>query len=193
MADHARDRRTYRVSTPRELQVLISPARLELLGLFEGMRVLSVRDMAGELGKPVASLYFHVHKLAHAGLLVERGRRGDGREAETLSGATAERIELPLTPAKASRAAATKTLRALLRQAEREFGAAVQREKFRKETVGSGSASGRRQRAWLTMHELQHVAQMLERIESYLSKRSKKRHGVPVSWSSVLVPLEVKP
>lgn len=187
-------RKTHRVSKRKELEVLASPARLELLGLFEAKRELSVQEMAAELGKPVASLYFHVHKLVDAGLLVERGQRGDGRRAQTTYAAIAERVELPLHPAsRASREAAAKTVRAILRQAEREFAAAVEGGHFATDPPASEHGAACRQRAWLTPEEFARVGTMLSRIEAYLSRRGAKREGVPVSWTTILVPLAPQP
>jgi GNAT superfamily N-acetyltransferase/DNA-binding transcriptional ArsR family regulator len=75
---------------PRAVRVLLDPTRARVFELLRTPR--SVPQLAGEVGIPADRLYYHVHRLADAGLVKETGTRTIGRHTERLFARTAERI-----------------------------------------------------------------------------------------------------
>jgi len=179
---------THVVSSPIQREALASPLRLEIVSFFEHGRELSVRDVAARLDRPIASLYFHVHKLVRSGLLVESSSRGRGPAQEMLYRAVADRIALPVDPRSTDAFnAAVKSVRALLRLVGREFESAC-----RTPGVLSGQdglqASGRRQRAWLNDKDADEVRKRLDALERFIIRRSRKSGGAEYTWTSMFLP-----
>jgi DNA-binding transcriptional ArsR family regulator len=158
---------THLVTGKHQRRALASPLRLEIIGYFEHGRELSVMEVAERLGRPAASLYFHVHKLVRAGLLVEGKIRGRGPSAEVVYRAVADRIALPVNDdAPGGRRAIVTMVRALLRQVGREFEAAC-RSPYLLATIPP-QGIGRRHRAWLTATDAAEARRRLEAIERFL-------------------------
>ena len=176
---------THMVKDRTQLRALASPLRLEIVGLFESGHELSVSEIAARLGRPVASMYFHVRKLERVRLLVESGSRGQGRAAEAVYRTIADRIAVPLDPRRpVSVATAVKTLRSILRQAGREFEALAHTG-----AVSHGLVVGRRQRVWLSEADAAEARRRLDAFEAFLVSASKQSAGSEHVWTSLLVPL----
>lgn len=180
---------THVVAGKLQREALGSPLRIEIIGFFEYGGMLSVRDIAERLGRPVASMYFHVHKLVRAGLLVEGPKRGTGPAAEVLYRAVADRIALQVNPrSPASVDAVVRSVRALLRQAGREFESACRSSSHWAAESGQ-DAAGRRQRAWLTAEDAAEARRRLDGVERFLASRSRKSGGSEHTWTSLLIPV----
>ena len=180
---------THVASNEIQRKALASPLRLEIVSFFEHGRELSVRDVANRLGRPVASLYFHVHKLVRSGLLVESATRGSGPAAEVLYRAIAERIALPVhSSSPAAMDAVVKAIRALLRQVSREFET-VCRTPDLIARQGGAQAVGRRQRVWLTNEDAAEVRKRLDAVERFLMQRSGAPGGTEYTWTSMFLPV----
>jgi len=169
--------------------MLTSPLRLEIMGWFGQGQQLSVRELAQCLDRPAASLYFHLQKLVEVGLLRVVSRRPTSSREAAVYAAVAERIAIAVDPgSKSSAHAAVRTVSALLRQADREFKAALEGGGF--EECGRGEMQGgRRQRAWLSEAAFAEVSRRLDSIESYMTRQSRKKEGLEYAWTSLLVPL----
>ncbi len=114
------------IRDPAVLRALRTPLRQEVLAAVQQMRTASVKDVAAELGRKPASLYYHVHELARVGLIREAGARPAGRRVEALYEPAADRIVIDRsirTPAFVDALADLE--RATLRTAERELRAAL--------------------------------------------------------------------
>lgn len=74
----------YRIEHHEQVKVLESTVCQEIVDLVDAAGPSSVREMAQLMGRRPDSLYYHVHKLVDARLLVERGVRGTGRNAEAV-------------------------------------------------------------------------------------------------------------
>src|SRR5262245_16376777 len=184
-----RRRTTHVVRDQTQLQALASPLRLEIVSLYDAGEDLSVNEIAASLGRPVASMYFHVRKLERARLLDETGTRGQGRAAEVVYRTIADRIHVPLDPRRpVSVAAAVKTLRSILRQAAREFDAAAHSGALLRRRA-SGGVAGRRQRVWLTNADAAEARRRLDAFEAFLVRASKQSVGSEHVWTSLLMPL----
>jgi GNAT superfamily N-acetyltransferase/DNA-binding transcriptional ArsR family regulator len=78
------------VEDPAAVRTLLDPVRARLFDLLRTSR--SIPQLAAEVGMPADRLYYHVHRLADAGLVEETGTRRSGRHTERLYARTAERI-----------------------------------------------------------------------------------------------------
>lgn len=119
-------RRTTLVEGRAAVRALTSPLRMDIVQTFASKTHLTVGDLAQRLGKPRGSLYYHVRKLVDIGVLVETERRLVGRRYESVYTVAGDRIAVgadPSTPA--GRTAAAKLVWSSLRQAGREFEAAL--------------------------------------------------------------------
>ena len=75
---------------PAAVRVLLDPLRSRIFELLRTPR--SIPELGGELGAPADRLYYHVNRLARAGLVEETGTRRTGRHTERLFARSAERI-----------------------------------------------------------------------------------------------------
>ncbi|MCG3130563.1 MAG: hypothetical protein FLDDKLPJ_01328 [Phycisphaerae bacterium] len=180
---------THVVTDRAQREALASPLRLEIIGHFEHGRELSVGDVARRMGRPAASMYFHVHKLVGAGLLVEGAARGRGPATEALYRAVADRIALQLNPGSAASVeAASRTVRALLRQAGREFERAC-RSGTLPERMFPQATTGRRQRVRLSGVDAAEARRRLDAVERFLIRRNRKSGGIEHTWTSLFIPV----
>ena len=85
-------RKTLVIKDPEIIRALRTPARQEVLTALEVLGEGSVKDIARELGKAPASLYYHVHALSEAGLICRAGTRTTGRRDEMVYKPAATRI-----------------------------------------------------------------------------------------------------
>ena len=123
-----RTHKTVTASTDAQRAALASPLRLEILRLFSGADSLAIADMAVRLGRPAASLYYHVGILERAGMLRPAGTRPKGKRFETLYEPTGHRVELQVPSGDGNAAEqASRTMAAAFRMAERDFAAALER------------------------------------------------------------------
>lgn len=122
----SRKRKRMVIRDPSVLRALKSPVRQEIVDVLDRSGALSVRELAEELGRKAASLYYHVHDLALAGVIVEVGTRPSGKRTEAVYDLAAEKV---LIDRGARSPEFLKELSALhrsaLRRAERELAAAV--------------------------------------------------------------------
>src|SRR5258707_1215849 len=85
---------TLALSTPRQMEALASPLRLEMLENLRHAGQASVADLARLAGRPATALHYHVGLLHKAGLLVLAGRRKAGKRGEAVYALAAERIAI---------------------------------------------------------------------------------------------------
>lgn len=112
-----------------QLRVLVSPIRKELLSAFLLHGPCGVAEAADAVARPVKSVYYHVRAMAAAGLIVEMGSRGHGRDRESLFDAAAQRFLLRTDNRDAPyRALERRSVKALLRLAAREYERASERD-----------------------------------------------------------------
>lgn len=86
--------RAHRVRSSRELRVLASPERQEIVQTLLGRPPMSARELAGLLGRLRVSLYYHLRALERVGLIVRAGTRATGRGEETLYALPADEITI---------------------------------------------------------------------------------------------------
>ena len=91
----ARPRRTFEVVRDDQIEVMASPARLEILDAVRSTGPCSIADIAALLGRPADSLYYHVRQLVEVDLLIPCGTRPTSRRHEELYRTPARRIRTP--------------------------------------------------------------------------------------------------
>ena len=122
----ARKRKVLRIRTARQVRALRAPLRQEIVQAFTKLGACTVRELADELGHEPASLYYHVHGLEEAGIVLEVDRRKDGGRPESVYAPVAERIIIDRTETSKAFLSALSDLQcSTLRAAERELAASI--------------------------------------------------------------------
>ena len=75
-----------------QLKAIRSPNAFKIVTAMEQLGPCSVGDVAKHLGQPAESLYYHVHKLVRAGLLIAQSKRSTSRREETVYRLLADQI-----------------------------------------------------------------------------------------------------
>ena len=124
MSAHAK--RTLIIRDAETLRALRTPLRREILESLIRSRSASVKDLASDLGRAPAALYYHVHELVRAGLIREVRKRATGKRLESVYEPAAPRVEIDRSVrSRAFLGALTDLQRATLRTAEREITRAL--------------------------------------------------------------------
>lgn len=125
-APAARRRKELRVRSAGQVRALRTPLRQEIVQAFTRLGACTVRELADELGHEPASLYYHVHGLEEAGIVIEVDRRKDGGRPESVYSLVAERIVIDRTETSKAFLSALSDLQcSTLRAAERELAASI--------------------------------------------------------------------
>jgi DNA-binding transcriptional ArsR family regulator len=123
-----RKRQTLTIRDPETVRALRTPLRREILEALIRLGRGSVRDLASEVGRAPAALYYHVHALERARLIRESGTRRGGARGESVYEPVAARIVLDRTVRSRPFLEAIADLqRSTLRAAERELTRALER------------------------------------------------------------------
>lgn len=118
---------TFVLERPEQRDVLRSPIRLEILGQFLKPGGMSVGEIAERMGRPAASLYYHVELLEAVGILEKVGERRRGKRFEALYEPVADRFGYPADPDQTSSIEdAVKTMSSAFRMAEKDMKSALQ-------------------------------------------------------------------
>ena len=179
--------------TPQALAALTSPLRLEIVDWFQAEKQLSIREVAERLGRKPSSVTYHVRCLEEVGVLVEVDRRPSGRRHEAVYALAAPDVQIGDASGESDAERARldehriRTLRTLLRQAEREYAQATRARGDR--PVPRDTLFATRQRARLTVAERREVARHLRAIQTLFQGARSRRRGTACSFSAVLAPL----
>jgi DNA-binding transcriptional ArsR family regulator len=188
----ARPPRTPVIEDAREIALLASPTRIEIVDTLESLgSAVSVAELAAALGRPADGLYFHLRQLA-AGGLIEEEAAPEGRRYRTRS-RTGNRLRLRYRPGASANARAVERVAAsVLRVAGRDFARAIEDPA----TVVEGAQRelwAARGKGWVGTSELAEVNRLLARLMDLMQQpRSAKRDRL-VSLTWVLAPLQARP
>ncbi len=175
------------IREPRQVRALRTPLRQELLQELSLLRSASVKELASALGKPAASLYYHVHELEKAGLIRGKASRRSGTKQETVYETTAERIRIDRTKrTKAFVEALGDLHRTALNQASREVASALAR--------GSGDASDDslmlvRLSARLSQQDVRKARRMLNELAAFIGERDSSGNEETFSFTAAMAKL----
>jgi DNA-binding Lrp family transcriptional regulator len=185
------ERHEPRRATPAQLKALASPIRIELVGQFQSHGPMAIRELAEKTGRPADGLYHHVRQLLKVGILKEAESRRIGRRDEVVFGLTQERFGHEQRPASpAMKRAIVETAAAALRLTSREFERSVISGPSAQNDSENCPVSHylSRQKSWLTDEDRKRLLNKLRQIETFLSKRLRRKRGQPFVLTTVLVP-----
>ena len=156
-----RSKRGHTIERVEQVRVLESTVCQEIVDLIEAAGPCSVREMARFMSRRPDSLYYHVHKLQDVGLLIDRGKRGSGRRAESVYDIPGRPLRLAYHPSDPENVEAVRRVVAsMLRSALRDF-----RTGFRAEVaVVEGEERNlwaARMKSWLSDAELAELNRLL--------------------------------
>lgn len=132
MNARSKRKQEYWISSARELEVLSSPIRNQIALVMERIDPVSVKEIAAELGREPATLYYHMKIFEEVGLIHVQGTRGEGVEKEvlySLRGSPLRFSDSNLSPSYL--AGMAKICSAFLRFAERLFANSLKRRVIR--------------------------------------------------------------
>lgn len=113
-------KRRFRIHRPRQLHVLASPARKEILDWMLAGRDFTVFDLAERMERKPSGLYYHLHQLVDAGFVVQRSERRAGKRYEAIYSVAREKVE-HATHSSAAASSMAYAAAAILRRATRDF------------------------------------------------------------------------
>jgi len=180
------------VENAREIGLLASPARIEIVDTLEALgTAVTVAELAARLGRPADGLYYHLRQLA-AGGLIEQHDDSDGRRYRTRTRG-GDRLRLRYRPGAGANARAVRDVAgSMLRVAERDFARALADP----DTVVEGPQRElwvSRGKGWVTAAELAEINRLLGRLRDLLQRPRANQDGKLITISWVLAPLEPKP
>jgi DNA-binding transcriptional ArsR family regulator len=108
-------RRRHIIRSEKQLAVLASPQRQEVVDVLAELGPVSVSELAATLGRPADALYFHLRALVAAGLVRKSGSRASGTRSEVLYCTVAPELLLSYEPRReANRTAVSAIVRSML-------------------------------------------------------------------------------
>jgi DNA-binding transcriptional ArsR family regulator len=181
--------RTLHIRDAATVRALRTPARQEILGALERLGAASVKDVAGELGRTPASLYYHVHELRKAGLIREAGTRPAGRRTEAIYEPAAERIVIDRSVTSKGFVEALSDLHSsVMRAADRELAEALEPARARKVPPGK-SVALLRLSARLKPADARAARRKLQEVAEFLTRHDDPAADATFSFTGALVRL----
>lgn len=107
------------------LRALSAPQRVRILECLLAHAPQSIREVAAVLKRPPAALYHHFALLRKAGLILQAGTRGEGRNAERIYAPVARALHAAAPRTKAERGELARAGETQVRYALRRFSRAV--------------------------------------------------------------------
>lgn len=182
----SRNRKLHPIQDPRQIEVLGSPARQEVLDGLQALGPCSIAELADSLGRAPDSLYYHIRKLERVGLVIPCGTRPSGARQETVYD-TPGRMTIDHEPAtKRDRTRLMRLVSGVLRIAERDCRDALEEGRAIYRRGPDRNTWGGRVKGWLTSAERSELLGHLEAI-SELVTRGKRRPGAALHAVSFLL------
>lgn len=187
-----RTRRDGKVEHPREVELLASPIRQEIVDTLEALGgEAPVAAIAAQLGRPADGLYYHLRLLAEGGLLDELPAGGDGRRYRTRSGRA--RMQLRYRPgATANARAVARVAAGMLRIADRDFRAALDDPAVAVEGPRRALWASRT-KGWVGSADVEEINRLLARLGELLHQSRGPRRDRLLSLTWVLAPVAARP
>jgi len=184
--------RSLTLANPPTFGALASPHRLETIAALGDAKSASIAELARRLGRSPHSLYYHIKRLADAGVVVPAETRRRGRRDEQVWTLAAERILLGPSPGAAGfGAAASKAVDSMLRLTSRELQAALRREE--RKQGARRTLIGLRAKGRVDGPTLERITRLVGRIEALIRKANQQeRAGTLYAVTIVLTPTEDK-
>jgi predicted ArsR family transcriptional regulator len=176
------------VRAEKQLSVLASAARQEIVDVLVEIGPASVAQIAATVGRPADALYFHLRALKRAGLVKQDGYRALGGRRELLYRTVARQLALHYEPRnEVNRRAVTALVNSMSRLGGRDFGRA-----FRQ---GDVIVAGPQREIWATRKTARmsrsRIAAVNRRIQGLMNALSKRgATGRLYAITVILTPLD---
>jgi DNA-binding transcriptional ArsR family regulator len=175
-------KKTLLIRNAKQLRALRTPIRQEIVRTLSREGACTVRELAGELGREPAALYYHVHALVGAGIAKEKGKREVGTRSESVYSLVAPRIVIDRRErSKAFLAALGDLQRATLRTAERELAGNLT---TRGNKAPDDCTSLLRLTTRLRPRDAAQVAEMLHKVAEFMTEKDDSEAGEPYSLTA---------
>jgi len=175
------------VQDRKQLAALASAVRQEIVDALSQMGTVPVSELAATLGRPADALYYHLHALKKAGLVVHAGYREGVRKEELIHVASSD-LKLLYKPGKGGNSKQIIAIAgSMLRLGIRDFGQAIQDEGV--SVTGPGRELwALRRTGRLTAEELPSVNRAIEELARTVAKPNGKGrlYGITI----LLTPLD---
>jgi len=179
----------------RQLQCLVNPVTQ---GVFDAVRsetLMSVMDIAAQLGLAADVINYHVKKLEKSGLILMGGMRGHGRSAERLFECANPNATVLFDPKDRDNIELlNKAVASMLSLAQKDFHTAFNPEMA--VTSGPGrNLRAARVSAWLTEKEWLRVNAMIEKIIALMHRKAKHTRDDEKLYaiSMITAPMPIQP
>ncbi len=162
------------IQKPQQVRALASPVRQSIVNALKRLGRASIRDIAGELGRVPATLYYHVKQLEQAKLVQEVEVRETARRPEVVYALVADRLRLKRH---AGSKAWERELQRLVRSHMRSMERALLRNLIGVEQNTTGNAplsQFRSQRARINKADRRALQTRLEELMDFLEKAAER-------------------
>ncbi len=175
----------YVIRAPEEVEALRSPVRQQIVELLEEHPDSSVAELAGWIGMPAESLYFHLQPLRAVGLVLESGRRPAGRRYESLYALRSRSLELDPNQRSARFLDALRGLyETALRAAARRLSRALEAEKH--ESGPRRLTALRRRTVRLSTRDERRLRRRLLELDAFLARHDDPEESRVLDVATVL-------
>lgn len=170
--------RVHTVSSPAAWEVLVAPARAEIVEAFRLLGPCSIAEVAEAIGRPADTLYRHIAQLIDAGFLRDAGVRKGERNLERLVDTVADDFVIDFkdhTGAAENRAIVT-TANSFLSA----MGRAVRDSAAARQLVFSNkhrNISINYELSWLRDEDYQEVRSLIRRLKQIMDEGKTRREG----------------
>jgi DNA-binding transcriptional ArsR family regulator len=180
------------IDSAKQLKALRTPLRQEMVRTLRHLGAATVKELAAELGRKPASLYYHVHELTAAGIAVESKREATGGRDESSYALAAERIMIDRTKRSAPFIdALIDAQRATLRAAERELESATRAGRIgRTRCTGPESSTLLRLSVTLSPADARQASRMLREVATFMEEKNDPSAEGSYSLTAVIARLE---
>jgi predicted ArsR family transcriptional regulator len=175
------------ISTADQLRALRTPVRQDLVRALTRTGPRTVRELAQALGRQPAALYYHVHALVKAGIVVEKRTRGAGERPERVYALAAPRIRIDRSQrSKAFLSALDDLQRATLSAAERELSAQLE---ARGRDTNNDHTSLLRLTSRLRPNDAKRASEMLKKVAAFIAEKDDPEDGSTYSLTAAFTHL----
>lgn len=182
------------ISDPARIRVLASPLRQELVDTLAAMGgVASAAELAAQLGRHADGLYYHLRILCEAKLVHEqKDENGDERRYRLAGSGNAPLRLAYRSGCEDNTSALRKFMHGLLQVAGQDFEHALDMPDVVVDGV-QRQLWAARNKAWLSIEELEEVNGLLERLCDVMSRPRAPGRDLLMSCAFVLAPVTPRP
>ena len=176
------------VERPDHIALLASPTRQELVDTLDALGgEAAVAELASQLGRPVAGLYYHLQLMARAGLIEELAGAGSARRYRVPPA-----LRLRYRPGSTANArAVTQFAGGMLRIAQRDFAAAIRDPRVAVDGPHRMLWAAR-VKGWVGDAELTEINQLIARLAVLVSPERAAGRDRMIALTWLLAPVRTR-